>query len=100
MQNPILCSNPKAICFEKEQQAVSLVSECPGKSPRLLCGRVWAGGDWWWSRVYGRDNVNLFFSAIMNVVTGKVTTVVGAVILVTGVAHVTDAVDHRNWCRV
>ena len=47
--------------IQKEQQAVSLVSEGPEKSPRSLCGRVLAGGDWWWSRVYGRDTVNLFF---------------------------------------
>ena len=47
--------------LQKEQQAVSLVSEGPEKSPRCLCGRVLAGGDWWWSTVYGRDTVNLFF---------------------------------------
>ena len=38
--------------------------------------------------------------AIMTVVTGKVTTVVGAVILVTGAAYVTDIPDHRSRCRV
>ena len=36
----------------------------------------------------------------MTVVTGKVTTVVGAVILVTGAAYVTDIPDHRSRCRV
>ena len=27
-----------------------------------MCGRVLTGDDWWWSRVYGRDNVHLAFS--------------------------------------